>query len=145
MVWPPELCGAAKVNQTTPETQDMRSVISRLLTEARALLRTELKLAKRELSDSASRAGGGLALFVLAALVAFVGLTALAVAAVVGVTALGVALGWAALIVAIAFLAMALIFALIGKSRISTASLTPKRTLNQVKSDIDAVKEMARA
>jgi uncharacterized membrane protein YqjE len=133
------------VTQPTPQPDHIRSLIGRILTEARALFRTELQLARRELSENASRAGGGLVLFAIAALVAFVGLSALAVAAVLGVAALGVPLPWAALIVAIAFLVIALIFALIGKSRISAASLAPKRTLKQVKSDIDAVKEMARA
>lgn len=133
------------MTQPTPQPHDIRSLIGSILTEARALFRTELQLARRELSENASRAGGGLVLFVIAALVAFVGLSALAVAAVLGVAALGVPLPWAALVVAIAFLVIALIFALIGKSRISAASLAPKRTLKQVKSDIDAVKEMARA
>jgi VIT1/CCC1 family predicted Fe2+/Mn2+ transporter len=57
---------------------------------------------------------------------------------------MGLSIGWAALIVSIAFFALALLMALVGKSRLSSASLTPKRTINQVKSDIHAVKEMAR-
>lgn len=133
------------MTEPSRETTDLRSLIADILAEGRALMNAELQLAKRELSDNASRAGGGLILFGLAALVAFVGLSALAIAAVLGVAALGVALGWAALIVAIGFLAVALIFALIGKSRLTAASLTPRRTLKQVKTDIDAVKEMARA
>ena len=130
------------------ETEDpsgWRTLIGAVLDEARALFRTELQLARQEISDNASRAGGGLVLFGLAALVAFVGLGALAVAAVLGVAALGLALPWAALVVAIGFLAVALIFALIGKSRLSAASLAPKRTLHQFKSDIHAVKEVTRA
>lgn len=133
------------MTQPTPPTSDLRSLIAGILAEARALLHTELQLAQRELSDSAARAGSGLVLFGLAAVVALVGLNALAVAAVLGVAALGLAYHWAALIVAIACLALALAFVLIGKSRLSTAALAPRRTLNQVKSDIDAVKEMARA
>jgi uncharacterized membrane protein YqjE len=133
------------MTQPTPPTSDLRSLIAGILAEARALLHTELQLAQRELSDSAARAGSGLVLFGLAAVVALVGLNALAVATVLGVAALGLAYHWAALIVAIACLALALAFVLIGKSRLSTAALAPRRTLNQVKSDIDAVKEMARA
>ncbi|MEN8658639.1 phage holin family protein [Marivita sp.] len=133
------------MTQPTPPTSDLRSLIAGILAEARALLHTELQLAQRELSDSAARAGSGLVLFGLAAVVALVGLNALAVAAVLGVAALGLAYHWAALIVAIACLALGLAFVLIGKSRLSTAALAPRRTLNQVKSDIDAVKEMARA
>lgn len=133
------------MTQPTPPTSDLRSLIAGILAEARALLHTELQLAQRELSYSAARAGSGLVLFGLAAVVALVGLNALAVATVLGVAALGLAYHWAALIVAIACLALALAFVLIGKSRLSTAALAPRRTLNQVKSDIDAVKEMARA
>lgn len=133
------------MTQQTQQSHDFRSLIASILAEARALLKTELQLARRELSDNAARAGGGLALFGVAALIAFVGLSALAFAAVVGVAAMGIALHWAALIVAIGFLLIALIFALIGKSRLTATSLAPKRTMKQVKSDIDAVKEMARA
>lgn len=133
------------MTQTTPRPTDLSSLIGSILTEARALLRTEIKLARRELSDSAARAGSGLMLLGLAALIALVGLTALAAAAVLGVAALGVAYHWSALIVAIACLAVALVFVLLGRSRLSSTSLAPRRTMKQVKSDIHAVKEMARA
>mgnify|MGYP000342005238 CR=1 FL=1 len=126
------------------ETHDIPSLIRGVLADARGLLRTELQLAKSELSENVSRAAGGLVFFAIAALMALVGLTALAVAAVFGVAALGLSIGWAAFIVSIAFFALALLMALVGKSRLSSASLTPKRTINQVKSDIHAVKEMAR-
>ena len=132
------------MTQLSERPSDLRSLISGILTEARALLRTELQLARRELSENAARAGSGLILFALAALVALVGLGALATAAVLGIAALGLAYHWAALIVAGACLCVALTLALTGKARLSTATLAPKRTLNQVKSDIDAVKEMAR-
>ena len=133
------------MTQHTPTPSDLRSLLIDILTEARALLRTELRLARREMSDSAAKAGSGLILFGLAALVALVGFCAFGVAAVLGIAALGLAYHWAALGVAVASLLLALLLALIGKSRLSTAALAPKRTLNQVKSDIDAVKEMARA
>ena len=126
-------------------THDWRTLIGETIDEARALFRTEVQLAKQELSENAARAGGGMVMFGLAALLAIVGLTALAVAAVLGVIALGVASHWAALIVAVAFLLFALIFVMIGKSRLSAASLKPKRTINQIKSDVHAVKEMTRA
>lgn len=128
------------VNNSTSLTDLVVSIIA----EARALLRTELMLAKAELSENASRAGGGVVLFAIAALIALVGLNALAVAAVFGVAALGVGYGWAALIVAVGFLGLAAIFALVGKSRLSVTSLTPKRTLKQIKTDVHTVKEMAR-
>lgn len=133
------------MTQPNPGPGDLPGLIGSIVAEARALLRTELQLARRELSDSASRAGSGLVLFGLAALVAFVGLSALAVAAVLGVAALGVAEHWAALIVAVAFLVLALILALVGKSRLSATALAPKRALKQVKTDIDTIKEAARA
>ena len=127
------------------ESGDWRSQISGIIEEARALFRTEFQLAKTELTENAVRAGGGLVMFVIAALIALVALNALAVAAVMGVVALGLAVGWAALIVSGVFLVLALIFAMVGKSRLSAATLTPKRTIKQVKSDVNAVKEMSRA
>ncbi|MCR9108869.1 phage holin family protein [Marivita sp. XM-24bin2] len=133
------------MTQRTKEPTDFRTMIAGIITEGRALLRTELQLARQELSDNAARAGGGLALFALALLVALVGLVALSVAAILGIAALGVAYHWAALIVAIACLAIALVFALIGKSRLSASALAPTRTMKQVKSDIEIIKEMSRA
>ena len=133
------------MTHSNPGPGDLANLIGSIVAEARALLRTELQLARRELSDSASRAGSGLMLFGLAALVAFVGLSALAVAAVLGVAALGVAYHWAALIVAGGFLVIALILALIGKSHLSATALAPNRSLKQVKTDIDTIKEAARA
>ncbi|MFA8384676.1 MAG: phage holin family protein [Pelagibaca sp.] len=133
------------MTQPNPGPGDLPGLIGSIVAEARALLRTELQLARRELADSASRAGSGLMLFGLAALVAFVGLSALAVAAVLGAAAFGVAYHWAAVIVAGVFLAIALTLALMGKSRLSATSLAPKRAINQVKSDLDTIKEAARA
>ena len=129
----------------TDHPGDLRSLISGILTEGRALLRTELQLARRELSDNAARAGWGLVLFGIAALVALIGLGTLAAAAVLAVAAMGLPYHWSALIVAVACMAVAIILALIGKSRLASSTFAPKRTLKQVKSDIDAVKEMARA
>ena len=64
---------------------------------------------------------------------------------VLAVAAMGLPYHWSALIVAVACMAVAIILALIGKSRLASSTFAPKRTLKQVKSDIDAVKEMARA
>lgn len=131
------------MTQTTPGPTDLPSLIAGILAEARALLHAEAQLARREVSDNLARAGRGLMLMVISVLVAFVGLSALAVAAILGVAALGIAYPWAALIVAIACLALALLLALIGRSRLSAASLAPNRTLRQVRSDIRTAKEMA--
>jgi len=133
------------VTQPTDQSTDWRRLIGDTIDEARALVRAEIQLAKQELSENAARAGGGVVLFVIAALLGFAGFNALAVAAVLGVMALGVASHWAALIVAAGFLVVALVFLLIGKSRLSAKGLTPNRTINQIKSDVNAVKEMTRA
>ncbi|WP_292292217.1 phage holin family protein [Marivita sp.] len=133
------------MTQPTDQSTDWRRLIGDTIDEARALVRAEIQLAKQELSENAARAGGGVVLFVIAALLGFAGFNALAVAAVLGVMALGVASHWAALIVAAGFLVVALVFLLIGKSRLSAKGLTPNRTINQIKSDVNAVKEMTRA
>ncbi|MFP7571161.1 phage holin family protein [Marivita sp. S2033] len=119
-------------------------LISASIADARALIRAEFALAKTEISDNVSRAGTGLVLFGIAALTAFVALNAFAVAAVFGVAALGVPFGWSALIVAIGFLVLAAIFALVGKSRLSVDALKPNRTIGQIKSDVHAMKEITR-
>ncbi|MCL3880742.1 phage holin family protein [Marivita sp. GX14005] len=132
------------IPEQTPDPAGIAGLIRGVLADLRALLRTELALAKAEMSDNLARAGGGLALIGVALLMVFVALCALAVSATFGVVALGVPLGWAALIVAVAFIVLAAILALIGKSRLSPDALRPDRTIAQVKSDIHAVKEISR-
>ena len=126
---------------------DARS-ISRLLGDAfeqlSQLVQTEIRLARAELADKASRAGAGVGmvfggmLLMVPALVLF--LIALAVFFIQQGMSPVVAHLLSGVIAAAA--GAALIFA--GLSRLKPSSLTPDTTIRQVQKDIAAAKEMAR-
>jgi uncharacterized membrane protein YqjE len=126
-------------------SQDLRGLLNGIVTDTKAVLQAELHLARRELSDNVARAGTGLLCLGLGALVALVGLGALALAAGLGIAASGIAPHWAALIVAVACLVIALLCIGAGRARLSASALTPHRTLGRLRSDIDSLKEMGRA
>jgi len=104
------------------------------------LMQTELQLAKAEVSNNISRAGTGIAFFVIAGIFALTALNVLAGALVGYLAETGFSAGTAALIVGGAVLIVALLLALAGKSRLSAASLEPTRTLNNLQRDVTTVK-----
>ncbi len=86
------------------------------------LVRDEVELAKAELRESASRAGVGGALGLVAAYVAMLASILLVIAAGYGLTALGLHPGWAFLIVAGALLLLAALLLLIARGRFAKVS-----------------------
>lgn len=107
------------------------------------LVQGEIKLAKAEMSENVARAGAGIVFFGIAAVLALVALNILAMAAVAAMAASGMSYSVAALIVGIALLVVAVILALVGKSRLSAETLKPKRTIAAVERDIEEIKEAA--
>ncbi|WP_281982735.1 phage holin family protein [Thalassorhabdomicrobium marinisediminis] len=128
-----------------PDITDAPSLLSRLMTETKMLVVSEVKLAKQEVSDKLTQLGVGAGMLVGAALIAFTAFHALAAAAVFGLMALDIAAGWAVLIVALILVAIALVLFFMGKSRIKAENLKPKQTLRNIKADIHTIKEAPRA
>lgn len=115
-------------------------LVSRLSQEMTTLLRGELELARLELSQKAKRAGAGVGAIGAAGVVALYGVGVL-IAAVVLALALAIDAWLAALIVAVVLLAAAAGMALFGKKRVDQATpLSPERTADNVKRDVDALK-----
>lgn len=115
-------------------------LVSRLSQEVTALVRGELDLARLEMSQKAKRAGTGVGAFGAAGVVALYGVGVLIATAIL---ALSLALdAWlAALIVAVVLLLVAGGIALFGKKQIDDATpLSPERTTENLKRDVDAVK-----
>lgn len=107
------------------------------------LMQDEVALAKAEMARNVSRAGVGIALIGVAALLALTALDVLAAALVAWLATTELSVGTAAIIVGGGLLAVAVVLALIGKSRMSAASLTPDRTIASVREDARTVKEAA--
>jgi uncharacterized membrane protein YqgA involved in biofilm formation len=104
-----------------------------------------MALAKAEARQNASRAGVGLALIAVAAILSLTALDVLAAALVAWIATSGLDAGWAALIVGGGLLLIALGLAVYGKSRLSSDALAPDRTTRNIKTDIRTLKEATNA
>jgi uncharacterized membrane protein YqjE len=115
-------------------------LVSQLSTQTSRLVRDEMRLATKELQQSAKHAGIGVGLFSAAGLLAVLGLMALTAA---GVAALALVLPvWAAaVIVAVVLFVAAGIAALFGRKQAAEIAPPPKESVESVKADINEVKD----
>ncbi|GAB3981271.1 phage holin family protein [Plantactinospora veratri] len=107
------------------------------------LVRSELALAKAEMTEKGKRAGVGAGLFGGGGLVALYGVAALLASLILG---LAEAMpGWlAALIVSVLLFAVAAVLALVGRRQVRQAAPPlPEEAIRSVQADIDEVKERA--
>jgi uncharacterized membrane protein YqjE len=126
----------------TPLSSDLSTgqLISQLSEQTSTLVRSELQLAKVELTNSAKHAGLGAGLFSVAGVVAWFGLGTLIATAIIALD-LMLPLWAAALIVTLVLFLAAGIAALVGKKQLAQAAPTPERTVENVKLDVQEVKE----
>lgn len=123
--------------------QDDRSVaelIRQFSEQTSHLVRDEMRLAQAEMSRKAKHAGIGIGLFSAAGLLAFFGLAAVITS---GIAALALVLDtWAAALIVAAVLFLAAgVAALVGKGEVEQASPKPERTVENVKRDVQELKE----
>jgi len=98
------------------------------------LVRTELELAKTELSEKAGQAAGGAAFIAAGGFVAFAGVLVLLACAVLALSQV-VAPWLAALIVGVVVVGIGVALMLMGKNRLSPANLQPNRTMDTLRDD----------
>jgi Putative Actinobacterial Holin-X, holin superfamily III len=103
------------------------------------LVRQEMQLARAELTEKSRRVGLGVGLFAGSGVAVFYAVGALLFAAGLGLAE--VMPGWlAALIVGVALLVVAGLEALFGRGQVKRGTpLTPNRTVDSVKADLDEV------
>jgi hypothetical protein len=114
--------------------RSIASLLSDLASETILLFRQEIALLKAELREKIAKFGQGTAALAAGALVAFSGWLVLLSAAVLGL-ATWVHPWLAALIVAVVVLALGIALLLLGKSRLDSQKLMPKRTLRSLRED----------
>ena len=120
-------------------------LVKELSEHTRTLVRQELQLARLELTEKGKRAGIGLGMFGGTGLVAFYAFGALTACFVLALdTAMA---GWlAALIVAVAYAAIAGVLALIGRNKVQEAGPpVPEQAAESVKEDIEWTKARAKS
>jgi uncharacterized membrane protein YqjE len=125
---------------TEPTTGEL---VNRLTQQTTELVRSEIALAKTEMTEKAKHAGVGVGLFGGAGIIALYGVGAL-IAAIILVLSLVMDAWIAALIVAVVLFAIAGVAALLGKKQVSQATpAAPEKTIDNVKRDVETVKEGA--
>jgi len=137
------------VSSATQDPRDTRSTVreeslienlKRLARETSTLLRQEFELARAEITQKLRGLGLGAALLIIAALLTIAALATLTACLILALT-LVVAPWLAALIVTAIYLLGALLFALIGRSRITRAlPPIPEQTIQTLKEDIEWLK-----
>jgi hypothetical protein len=120
--------------------QSIGELIGKLSEQGARLVRAEIDLAKAEMSARAQQAGLGAGLFAGAALFGFFTLATLIATAVLGLST-AVAPWLAGLIVSVVLLILTVLLAAVGRGRLKAGSRKPDRTVENVKKDVDAVKE----
>ena len=134
-----------------PETDEARGgdgfavILSRIFAAGAGLMRDEAALAKAEVSRAAKDAALGLGQMLVAVILAFVALIVLAAAAVLGLVAVGVSPFVAALVVGFGLLLIALALVQMALRLLSPKNLTPRRTLDNLRRDMETLKALGRS
>jgi Putative Actinobacterial Holin-X, holin superfamily III len=120
--------------------QPMGELFKQLSNDLSTLVRQELKLAQAEMTEKGKNAGVGVGLFGGAGVVGLLALGALTTF-LIAALATGMDVWQAALIVTVAYAAIAGVLALIGKSRVTEAvPPVPEQTVETVKEDVQWAK-----
>jgi len=109
-------------------------------TDISSIVRSEVALAKAEMSADAKRAGLGAGLFVVAGVFAFLSLILLLIAAAYGLVAAGLAPWLAFLIVAVTLLLVGVILVSVGKHNLDNLKGKPERAIKSTQDTIAAIR-----
>ncbi|HVT03927.1 MAG TPA: phage holin family protein [Thermoanaerobaculia bacterium] len=111
-----------------------------LTSDLSTLVRSEVALAKLEVRQAIAGLGASSALLVAALFCGLLGLGFLFVTALLGLVALGVPAWLSSLIVTIVLFLIATVLGLSGKKKITTVQFLPAATIDNIKTDIDAIR-----
>jgi Flp pilus assembly protein TadB len=128
------------VESKTTADASIGELMSNLSAQTSRLVRDEMKLATKELQQSAKHAGIGAGLFSAAGLLSVLGLMTV-IAAGVAALALVLPVWAAAAIVAVVLFVAAGIAALLGRKQADEIAPPPKESVDSVKADIKEVKD----
>lgn len=122
------------INDVKQDAESIGTLVTGIVEDLQGVVQGEVRLAKSELQASVSKLGKGAAMLAAGAVLALIGLNFV----LLGVTYLlnqSIKMWQAAGIVGIVLLLIATILALVGKNRLSAASLKPDQTIDSIKED----------
>ncbi|CAM03425.1 putative superfamily III holin-X [Saccharopolyspora erythraea NRRL 2338] len=132
------------VHRVSPGERSTPQLVADLSEQLTHLVRTEMRLAQREMRERGKEAGKGAAALGAAGVFALLGGATLVATAVL-LLSLVLDAWLAALIVSVALLLVSGVAALVGRSRLRRAApAVPERTMGEVREDIELVKEAGR-
>jgi uncharacterized membrane protein YqjE len=128
-----------------PSDRSVAELMKQLTEQMSTLVRQEMDLAKAELTEKGKRAGVGAGMFGGAGVFGVFALGALTACVILALVKAAV-VGWlAALIVAVAYAAIAGVLALVGKRNVQQGvPPMPEQTIESVKQDVDVAKTRAK-
>jgi len=129
---------------TEADDRSVSELLQQLTEQTTRLAQKEIELAKAEMAVKGKRLGIGAGAFSTAGLLALFALGAVTAAAILGLaTAMK---DWlAALIVAVVYLMIAGVLALVGRSKVQAATPpVPEQTAESIKEDVESTKERAK-
>jgi hypothetical protein len=118
------------------QDRSVSHLLSAVTADLQTLFRQEVELAKAEVRDEASRAGKAAGMFGGAGFAGYMVLLFLSLAAVLGLANV-IDGGWAALIVAVVWGAVAAVLFLKGRARMKSVSPKPERTVQTMKENAE--------
>lgn len=124
----------------TDTERSIGTIVKELAENISTLFRSEIALLKLEIRDTVAKLGGGSALFAGAVFLALFGLAFLFVTITLGLVALGVPAWLSSLIVTLVLFAAAGVLAFMGKKKFAAVEFVPTQSVEQIKSDIEAIK-----
>jgi uncharacterized membrane protein len=128
---------------TTPNTTPERTLgqlVADATQDVSTIVRSEIDLAKAEITADAKQAGKGAGMFAGAGVMGFLGVVLLLFAVVYGLVAVGVPTWLAFLIVAVLLFVVAGVLGLVGKKAVSKVKGKPERTIVTTQETIAAIK-----
>jgi len=124
---------------TTPE-RTLGQLVADATQDVSTIVRSEITLAKAEITADAKQAGKGAGMFAGAGVMGFLGVILLLFALVYGLVAAGVPTWLAFLIVAVLLFIVAGVLGLVGKKTVSKVKGKPERTIVTTQETIAAIK-----
>jgi len=122
------------------EDHSLGQLFADLMNETRTLLQQEVRLAKTEMTEKASRVGKDITSLVIGGAIAYAGLLAIVAAAAIGLA--NVVPDWlAALIVGLVVAGIGLVMIQQGRKNLTQEDLNPRKTVESLQEDKQWVKE----
>ena len=127
-------------NYAETDSRSIGQIFKDLTTDLSTLFRSEIALLKLEVKDTATKLGGGAALFAGALFLTLVGVAFLFVTITLGLVALGVPAWASSLIVTVVLFIGAVVLAMAGKKKLEAVNFVPNESIEHIKADIDTIK-----